>query len=410
MTGITSTFFAGLVCLATCFLFTERAQSAEAGTSQIESGYIEVPNGRLYYEKTGQGAPIVLLHDGLQHRTLWNHQFPSWGNRYTLIRYDRRGYGDSPAATELFSDVDDLLTVFDKLGIDKAVLIGVSAGGRLALDFAAAHQERLTGLVVVSGVVRGMPLTDHFTTRAGRITTAMYGDLKKLSDYYVNEDPYEIWEGNPQVRAELQQLMKGYDNNLPAMFSRLQQAPERPTIEALGEFTVPTLVMIGDRDLPDIHAQAGTISTGIKGAEMVVITNSGHRIPMEQPERFAEAFFSWLSRSKFNQALNTGGVASAVDLFRAEWQRMPEAPALTENRLNALGYQYLLQGKLDDALTLFKLNVEVYPKSANVYDSYGEALLAKGDTTAAVMNYKKSLQLNPGNTNAETVLKGLGKK
>ena len=65
------------------------------------------------------------------------------------------------------------------------------------------------------------------------------------------------------------------------------------------------------------------------------------------------------------------------------------------------------EGKVAEAIVIFKLNTELYPQSSNVYDSLGEAYMAKGDSEAAAANYKKSLELNPGNKNAVNMLKKL---
>lgn len=79
-----------------------------------------------------------------------------------------------------------------------------------------------------------------------------------------------------------------------------------------------------------------------------------------------------------------------------------------EADMNMLGYKFLNQGNTEKALEIFRLNIKEFSTSSNVYDSYGEALLVKGDTTKAVENYKKSVQLNPGNEHGRTVLKKLG--
>ena len=76
-----------------------------------------------------------------------------------------------------------------------------------------------------------------------------------------------------------------------------------------------------------------------------------------------------------------------------------------ENELNALGYQLLWRARIDDALEIFNLMVAEYPGSFNAYDSYGEALIIKGDTAMSIENYEKSLQLNPDNNNAIEMLK-----
>ena len=77
----------------------------------------------------------------------------------------------------------------------------------------------------------------------------------------------------------------------------------------------------------------------------------------------------------------------------------------TESEMNLLGYRYLQDGKSSEAIKLFRLNTISYTDSWNVYDSLGEALLKDGQTGPAIENYKKSLELNPGNENAKKVLK-----
>jgi D-alanyl-D-alanine-carboxypeptidase/D-alanyl-D-alanine-endopeptidase len=80
----------------------------------------------------------------------------------------------------------------------------------------------------------------------------------------------------------------------------------------------------------------------------------------------------------------------------------------SESQLNQLGYHYLGNGKIENAVATFKLNADLFPKSSNVYDSYGEALLASGETEKAIENYLKAVELNPGSTEGIKILKDLG--
>jgi len=80
----------------------------------------------------------------------------------------------------------------------------------------------------------------------------------------------------------------------------------------------------------------------------------------------------------------------------------------SETELNLLGYELLNENRVEDAIKIFALNVEEYPKSSNVYDSYAEALMKNGENDKAIENYKKSLELNPANKNAIEQLKKLG--
>ena len=99
------------------------------------------------------------------------------------------------------------------------------------------------------------------------------------------------------------------------------------------------------------------------------------------------------------------GIAAAYAALKDEW---PDEYNFSEDQLNNLGYYYMSQEKLEEAIVIFKLNVDAYPNDYNVYDSYGEALLAQGDREEAIENYKKSVELNPGSAHGVKVLNELG--
>ena len=94
-----------------------------------------------------------------------------------------------------------------------------------------------------------------------------------------------------------------------------------------------------------------------------------------------------------------GGIADQMKTTASSLTRRDEA------QLNLLGYRLMGWNDLEGATRVFKLNAELFPQSGNVYDSYGEILLMRGDTAAAIVNYKKSLELDSTNTNAADVLK-----
>ena len=89
-------------------------------------------------------------------------------------------------------------------------------------------------------------------------------------------------------------------------------------------------------------------------------------------------------------------------------QRNDSAYDLSESELNELGYQLMAKNKMPDALAILKLNAEAFPTSWNVYDGLGEAYMKSGNRELAIENYKKSLKMNPGNSNAADMLKKLG--
>jgi len=106
---------------------------------------------------------------------------------------------------------------------------------------------------------------------------------------------------------------------------------------------------------------------------------------------------------QFAKAVREDGAAQAISQFRPALVR----GNVSEDAINSTGYRLLAQKKPSDAILIFQLNVEVYPKSSNAYDSLGEAFLANSEKDLAIQNYRKSLELNPKNHNAEGMLKKL---
>ncbi len=108
--------------------------------------------------------------------------------------------------------------------------------------------------------------------------------------------------------------------------------------------------------------------------------------------------------------IEAGEFEEAAKMYRKIYQENPTDNSVSENRLNRLGYQYIGQKKYEQALAVFKLNVEFYPESANCYDSYGEALALTGKTNEAIKNYKKTLELDPDSQNARKMIQKLQKE
>jgi len=374
----------------------------------VTTGYITVPDGKLYYEMAGNGdETMVLIHDGLVHGVVWDGQFSAFAEKLRVVRYDRRGYGRSPKPEKPYSNIEDLHRVFTFLNIDKAILIGMSAGGGLVIDFTIAYPDNVSSIIVVGGVVGGFSYSDHLLTRGGRLTAADYANPEKLLRYLVLEDPYEIAPQNQAAREKLWKIMREYPQNIDFSRNRLAEVPEQPAIKRLHEIKVPALIVAGEYDIPDVFVHAGAIEAGIPNARKVIVQNAGHLVPFEQPEVFNEQVMNFLNSAEFIQVLNTQGVAAAVELFDMKRKEDKSWIPFSETQMNILGYQHLQTGKTGEAIELFKLNVQAYPESANTYDSLGEAYMINGDKELAIQNYQKSLELNPDNKNAVEMLKRL---
>jgi CubicO group peptidase (beta-lactamase class C family) len=105
------------------------------------------------------------------------------------------------------------------------------------------------------------------------------------------------------------------------------------------------------------------------------------------------------------ELFTAGKIHQALEAYRQIKKEKPDNAAIAEARLNTLGYSFLRQKKLPEAVAYFKLNAEFYPQSWNVYDSLGDAYMANGDKELAIGNFKKSLEMNPKNTHGAEMLK-----
>src|SRR5688572_299700 len=120
-----------------------------------ESGFIEVPGAKLYYEAAGDGPQVVLIHAGVAHLRMWDAQVAAWRDRHRVIRYDTRGFGRTLTQDVPYSNRADLAAVMDHLGVEKAHILGLSRGAMIALDFAVEQPGRAKSLVWVAGGLRG---------------------------------------------------------------------------------------------------------------------------------------------------------------------------------------------------------------------------------------------------------------
>lgn len=257
-----------------------------AAPLQAES--IDVPGGKLWYEVRGEGPPLVLLHDGLVPSGTWDDQMPAFARLFRTVRYDRRGYGRSEAAKEAFSDVDDLHAVLEALKIDRAVLVGCSNGAKLAVDYALAHPDRVGTLVLVGPVVSGLPYSEHFQRRG----LENFQSPKGLIEAWV-QDRYILDPASTRARERLRALLKGSPTPLVNR-GIASLASKRPAVGRLSEIKVPTLILVGASDIPDVHAHAGALEAGIQGSRRVVISDAGHLIHLEKPDLFNETVLKFL--------------------------------------------------------------------------------------------------------------------
>jgi pimeloyl-ACP methyl ester carboxylesterase len=268
-----------------------------SGTSNsipVDSGYVVVDGGKLFYEIAGKGPDIVLVHDGMVHRVIWDEQFQWLAKNYRVIRYDRRAFGKSTDPQAEYSQLDDLNQVFTQLKINNAILFGMSAGGGLCIDFTLKYPDKVRGMVLVGAVVGGFSYSAHMGTRGGHMPPRSdWSDNEELVRYFVMEDPYEIYTENVAAKERVLEMVMPY-NKIDRGGGIPIRRPERTALNILNEIKIPVLVLVGEFDIPDVHAHSGAITAGINGAARKIIPGSGHLIPIEQPKLFNDAVYDFL--------------------------------------------------------------------------------------------------------------------
>jgi 3-oxoadipate enol-lactonase len=242
----------------------------------------------LWYEETGSGTPVVLLHEGVVDSRIWDPFLPLVTDRLRTIRYDQRGYGRSPMWTGPYSLVDDVVSVLDAAGVERAALVGTSRGGRIAIQTALEAPDRVSALVLVASGLAGRPLDIDVTPEqeARWDAAEARGDLAELAAIDM-----EIW------------APMGVDDELRAMFVENVEASnaedpvrDAPSAGRLGEISVPTLVVTGARDVPAINELGELLAREIPGARHAVIEEADHMVQWRAPEELARLVLDFLRR------------------------------------------------------------------------------------------------------------------
>ena len=177
-------------------------------------GFAEIDGGQLYYEVAGSGKPVVLVHAGIADHRMWDDQLVPFAERYQVIRFDQRGFGQSSAPIGPFAFYDDLYLLLRELSVTRAVCIGGSLGGATAIDLTLTHPEMVDALVLVGSGLGGMewpPLTPVELELFSQVEEAA-----KSGDFATaNEIEVHIWvDGpernpdavNPGVRARVREM------------------------------------------------------------------------------------------------------------------------------------------------------------------------------------------------------------
>lgn len=251
-----------------------------------DRGSVRVNSAELYYEVAGEGQPLVLLHDGLLDRRVWDDQFVAFARLYRTIRYDRRGYGKSSVPDRPFSDVSDLHRLLRHLGTDEAYLLGMSNGGKVALEFALEHPGMVAALVLVGPNLGGYRPSEEKQQRVSEIfSVARERGVEAGVEAWMEDPFYPPAKDKSAARERVRRIAR---ENLPRLLSvpSLREEPDPPTIVSLSWIVAPTLILVGERDDRDNQQIASILGSRLPRAEKKVFAGCGHLVNLERPEEF----------------------------------------------------------------------------------------------------------------------------
>ena len=243
----------------------------------------------------------MFLHGIGGNRENWTHQLASFSVNYRAVAWDARGYGDSddyvgPCRFEDFSD--DLARLLDHLDIERAHLVGLSMGGRILMDFAVRHSERVRSLVIAGS----------FPSFGTALTPQQQQEFMRL-----RREPLERGQSFAQLAPQLIAALAGPNagarvlERMVGSISRLRVASYLKTLEAtlhfdrtaeLPQIEAPTLLLYGEFDTLVTPEAGRRVQQAIRNAEYHVVEGVGHLINIEAPEAFDALVLEFLARQQ----------------------------------------------------------------------------------------------------------------
>jgi 3-oxoadipate enol-lactonase len=253
---------------------------------------VDVNGARLWYDEEGAGPTVLLLHGGLGDSGLWEPVVPLLAERFRTIRTDLRFFGRSTGPAVTWSWQEDVVGVLDELGVERAALVGLSLGGRIALDVALTQPERLWAVVGVAPGLAGHDGEAYSEEQGARyeaaeaerdLDAAMEVDFEVWAPLGADDRIRRLWRATPDA------------NPLPAGVEPLDP-PGAPAKERLDELAVPTLVVTAAHDPAGFREIGPLVAAGAPDARHVEL-DSDHYVTLREPEVLSRVLLEFLATS-----------------------------------------------------------------------------------------------------------------
>jgi 3-oxoadipate enol-lactonase len=256
----------------------------------------------LHVEQAGEGSPVVLLHEGIADSRMWEPQWAAYSQRFRVVRYDMRGFGQSPPAVSKFSLTGDLVDVIEGLELGPAALVGVSLGGSVGLETAIARPDLVSALVLVAPGLRGHEFSEDTQKGWADEEAALErGDLDEAVEInlrmWVDGPSRSPKDVDPDLRRRVAEMQRrAFEIWRDAGGEEGEHEPLAPDWgDRLGEIKVPTLVIVGELDRPEMLEIADRLEAEIPNVRRETIPDTAHVPSMERPEEFDRLLLDFLS-------------------------------------------------------------------------------------------------------------------
>jgi 3-oxoadipate enol-lactonase len=246
------------------------------------------------------GLPVVFIHGFPFSQEMWRSQVDEFSGDYRVITYDVRGHGESEVGDGQYTIeffVDDLLALLDHLRIEKAVVVGLSMGGYIALRAIERNPERFKGLALCDTRSEADP-NEGKIKRAGNIKSVRTDGVKKYAEGFVRAVfAPQTFERNPEAIKFIRNII---ENTSPISIAGtlLALASRTDTTESLSKINVPTLILVGEHDALTPVSAAKSMSEKIRQSELHIISDTAHLSNLEKPEEFNKHLSGFLRQIK----------------------------------------------------------------------------------------------------------------
>lgn len=284
------------ICINLITISTSYCQAEKSNVFK-EKDFLTIKDHKIYYEVTGNGEPILLIHGGYLSLDIWKEQIKFLNkNGFKTIVFDDLGHGQTINGKEPLFGYQIIDELIKKYKIEKINIIGLSWGSMLALDFALIHPDNINKLILISPGRNGWQYfqdakaEDNYKKRQ---LAKNLGDKKAFVEYFQKnwtDGPNQNSNRIPKtIREKIENiLLKTVENHWNEDWSTLSTETKWSSIKA------ETLLLTGDLDAIDILQIAKLYSIEIKNSKWIEIKNSAHTINIEKPKKVNRIILKFL--------------------------------------------------------------------------------------------------------------------